>query len=87
MMEDGLLEEAQHLLPHRHLNALQTVGYQELFNFFTGMYSLDRAVELIKQHTRHYAKRQLTWFRKNEDITWHTPGEIENFVIKKMSGN
>lgn len=64
MMQDGLLEEARHLFPFKHLNALQTVGYQELFDHFEGKYSLEEAVEKIKQNTRHYAKRQMTWFRK-----------------------
>ncbi len=64
MMQQGLLDEARHLYRWKHLNALQTVGYQELFEHFEGKYSLDEAVEKIKQNTRHYAKRQMTWFRK-----------------------
>ena len=70
MMELGLLEEAGRLFPHRHLNALQTVGYRELFEHMEGKYTLGRAVELIKQNTRHYAKRQITWFRRDTDIRW-----------------
>jgi tRNA dimethylallyltransferase len=64
MMRDGLLDEANDLFPLRHLNALQTVGYKELFDYFDGKVSLDEAVEEIKKNTRHYAKRQLTWFKK-----------------------
>lgn len=64
MMADGLLEEARSLHPYKHLNALQTVGYQELFDHFEGKCSLEEAVEKIKQNSRHYAKRQMTWFRK-----------------------
>lgn len=64
MMAAGLLAEAENLFPHRSLNALQTVGYSELFDYFENKISLDRAVELIKQNTRHYARRQMTWFRK-----------------------
>jgi tRNA dimethylallyltransferase len=64
MMEQGLLEEARALISCRHLNALQTVGYTELFDYFDGKYSLPEAVEKIKQNTRNYAKRQLTWMRK-----------------------
>lgn len=64
MMDQGLLKEAEQLLPLRHLNALQTVGYRELFSYFDGKISLNDAVGLIKKNTRHYAKRQLTWFRK-----------------------
>jgi tRNA dimethylallyltransferase len=63
-MQDGLLDEANYLFPLRHLNALQTVGYKELFDYFDGKVSLDEAVEEIKKNTRHYAKRQLTWFKK-----------------------
>lgn len=64
MMEEGLLAEAKALVPFRHLNALQTVGYTELFDYFDGKYSLAEAVEKIKQNTRNYAKRQMTWMRK-----------------------
>jgi tRNA dimethylallyltransferase len=64
MMENGLLKEAESLLPHKNLNALQTVGYKELFDYFEGKISLAQAVDLIKKNTRHYAKRQMTWFRK-----------------------
>ena len=70
MMGSGLLKEAETLYPFRHLKALQTVGYQELFDYLDGKYSLDGAVEKIKQHTRNFAKRQMTWFRKDPDITW-----------------
>jgi len=69
MMNDGLLEEARSLLPHRALNALQTVGYKELFAHFDGQLTLTEAVALIKQHSRNYAKRQLTWLRR--DASWH----------------
>lgn len=65
MMEAGLLEEVRALTSFKNLNALQTVGYRELFEFMDGKISLEKAVELIKQNTRHYAKRQITWFKKN----------------------
>jgi tRNA dimethylallyltransferase len=65
MMSNGLLKEAKSLYPFRHLNALQTVGYKELFDYFEGKFSLEKAIEEIKKNTRHYAKRQMTWFRKN----------------------
>lgn len=64
MMENGLLDEVRSLLPHKTLNALQTVGYRELFDYFDNKVSLSEAIELIKRNTRHYAKRQLTWFKK-----------------------
>jgi len=70
MMADGLLDEAKAVYPKRHLNSLQTVGYKELFSYFDGEYDLDRAIELIQQNTRHYAKRQLTWFRRDKEINW-----------------
>ena len=70
MINEGLLQEVEQLLPYKDLNALQTVGYTELFNYFENKISLDRAIELIKQNTRHYAKRQLTWFKKDEEIKW-----------------
>lgn len=70
MMEHGLLEEARALHPYAAFNALQTVGYRELFDFFDGKISLDQAVTDIKTHTRRYAKRQLTWLRKQEEVEW-----------------
>ncbi len=70
MFEAGLLDEVKNLFPFRNLNALQTVGYQELFDYLNNSISLEEAKEKIKQNTRHYAKRQLTWFRKDKDYTW-----------------
>lgn len=70
MMEEGLEEEARRMLPHRHLPALQTVGYKELFDYFDGKISLDEAVRRIQVDTRHYAKRQLTWWRRDTSIRW-----------------
>ena len=70
MMEEGLLEEARALLPHRSLPALNTVGYKELFDYFDGRYDLAEAVRLIKRNTRHYAKKQLTWWARDPSIQW-----------------
>ena len=70
MVKDGLVEEARSVYDKRKLNSLQTVGYREMFAYFDGEYDLDRAIELIQQNTRHYAKRQLTWFRRDKDIHW-----------------
>lgn len=70
MVEQGLVEEVRALLPYRHLNALNTVGYSELFEYFDGKTELETAISLIKQNTRRFAKRQLTWFRKDQDIKW-----------------
>ena len=70
MVKDGLVEEARAVYPKRHLNSLQTVGFRELFGYFDGEYDLARAIELIQQNTRHYAKRQLTWFRRDKGLFW-----------------
>ena len=70
MMEQGLLAEAEQLLPYREKQALQTVGYRELFDYFVGTISLETAVDRIKQNSRRYAKRQLTWLRAQPDVTW-----------------
>ena len=82
MIDDGLIEEARSLYPFRHLNALQTVGYRELFEYFEQRITLTGAVELIKQNTRHYAKRQLTWFKKDAEIKWFRPDsqQILNYL-------
>lgn len=70
MMAAGLLEEARRVYPKRALNSLQTVGYRELFAYMDGDYDIDRAIALIQQNTRHYAKRQMTWFRRDKEIYW-----------------
>ena len=80
MMEQGLLEEAQTLYPKRHLNALNTVGYKELFAYFDGDCTLKEAVEQIKIHTRQYAKRQMTWLRKDTSYQWIMPSDLEEVV-------
>jgi tRNA dimethylallyltransferase len=85
MMENGLLEEVKRLMPFRHLNALNTVGYKELFSYFDGTLSLESAVENIKTHSRRYAKRQMTWFRKEKDIYWFHPDDarILDFIKQR----
>ena len=75
MMTDGFLEEARSLLPYRHENALNTVGYKELFHYLDGEWSLDMAVERIKKNTRVYAKKQMTWFQRDSDIHWFHPDD------------
>lgn len=87
MMRLGLEEEARLLYPHRHLQALQTVGYQEMFDYFEGKTSLETAVALIKQHTRNYAKRQLTWMRRDGFWNVFHPEDWEqclNFVEESI---
>lgn len=78
MMENGLLEEAKAVYPYAQINALRTVGYQELFDYFEGKTTLEEAVELIKLHTRQFAKRQLTWFRRDKDFVWFEPTDISS---------
>lgn len=80
MMEKGLLEEVKTLLPYRNLNALQTVGYAELFNYLDGKTTLEKAVAEIKTHTRQYAKRQMTWFKKDMSIVWFPPGQVKEII-------
>ena len=70
MIEDGLVSEAKSLFEHKGLSALQTVGYQEIFRYLEGNWDLEKAIEEIKKNTRRYAKRQMTWLRKNKDIHW-----------------
>jgi tRNA dimethylallyltransferase len=81
MMEAGLLEEARALYPFRHQNALNTVGYKELFACMDGLSDLDTAVELIRRNTRRYAKRQLTWFARDRDCLWIHPDHIDEISI------
>lgn len=91
MMDEGLLEEARRLYPLRNLNALNTVGYKELFAFVEGKFSLEEAVGEIKKNTRRFAKRQLTWFRKEKDITWfdyRTPAEeVKEFLDRQIKNS
>lgn len=75
MMRDGLEAEARRLYPYRHLNALNTVGYKEMFAYFDGTYDLPAAVEKIKRNTRVYARKQMTWFRRDDTIVWFTPDD------------
>jgi tRNA dimethylallyltransferase len=88
MMEAGLLEEVKQLIPYRNQNSLQTVGYQEFMDFFDGKSSLEEAVELVKRNSRRYAKRQMTWFRKNEhwkSFTKNDWKDILDYIKLKMS--
>lgn len=77
MMEHGLLDEARAVYPFRHLNSLNTVGYKELFNYFSGEWTLDFAIEKIKQNTRIYSRKQMTWFKRDPEIRWFHPDETE----------
>ena len=80
MMADGLLEEVKAMYPKRSLNALNTVGYKELFDYLDGRWSLEEAVERIKGNTRRYARKQLTWYKKDDQIRWFHPDEITTII-------
>ena len=80
MIDDGLVEEARRVYPYRHLNSLNTVGYKELFAYFDGHCTLEYAIEKIKQNSRIYSRKQMTWFRRDEEIQWFHPDEQENIM-------
>lgn len=80
MMEQGLLEEAKQFYPYKELNTLNTVGYKELYAYMDGVWPLDFAVNMIKQDSRHYAKRQLTWFKRDKEITWFHPDQEDDII-------
>lgn len=87
MIEQGLFEEAKGLIEYRHHNALQTVGYKEIFDYFDGLYNKEEAIRLLKRNSRRYAKRQMTWFRRDEEIKWFHPDDtatIENYVREQI---
>ncbi|MEE1541900.1 MAG: tRNA (adenosine(37)-N6)-dimethylallyltransferase MiaA [Paludibacteraceae bacterium] len=89
MFEEGLMEEAKTYYPHRNLNSLNTVGYKELFEYFDGNWDLDFAKNMIKQNSRRYAKKQLTWFNRDKDINWFRPNqqeEILSFLKSRLKG-
>lgn len=85
MMANGLLDEAKSLYEYKHLNALQTVGYRELFSFFNGEFDKDFAISEIKKNTRRFAKRQLTWFRKDGAIIWFDFKTSKNEILKELN--
>ena len=80
MIANGWLEEARTMYPYKHLNSLNTVGYKELFNYISGEWPFATAIEKIKTNTRRYAKRQLTWFKRDKDIEWFEPDNIQNIL-------
>jgi len=80
MMQEGLLDEVRNNIQHRDKNALNTVGYKELFDFLDGKHSLEEAVRLIKRNSRHYARRQLTWFNRDPEINWYRPDQVDEII-------
>ena len=88
MMEDGLLEEVKSVYPYKHLNSLNTVGYKELFNYLDGVWDLPFAIEKIKQNSRIYSRKQMTWFKRDNEITWFHPDQEEDimdYIKKKLN--
>jgi tRNA dimethylallyltransferase len=88
MIEDGLVNEVKGLIQYKHLNALQTVGYIEIIEYLENKISLEDAINQIKIHTRQYAKRQMTWFKKDKEIFWFAPTETSQIIskIKEFTG-
>jgi tRNA dimethylallyltransferase len=85
LIESGLFEEAKTLYPWKDLRALQTVGYQEIFGFFDGLYDKEEAIRLLKRNSRHYAKRQLTWFKKDKEVRWFKPDQDQEIMTALIS--
>lgn len=80
MIDDGMIEEAQHVYPKRTLNSLNTVGYKELFEYLDGLTTLDEAIFKIQSNTRRYARKQLTWYKRDAEMTWFSPDNIEEIL-------
>ena len=85
MLSQGLVDEARRMLPYRHLNALNTVGYKELFDYFDGKCTMEEAVEQIKLNTRHYAKRQMTWLRRDHEYIWINPSAGDRITFPMIN--
>lgn len=86
MVDEGLIDEALKVYPLRNLNALNTVGYKETFNYLDGLITLDESIREIQSNTRRYMRKQLTWFKKDLSITWFNPENIEE-IIKYIDNN
>ena len=86
MIENGLVDEAKKLFPHKELTPLQTVGYREIFGYFEKLYDIDEAIRLIKRNTRHYARRQISWFKRDIENIWLKPNteKIKKIIDKKL---
>ena len=80
MIAEGLVDEVKALKEFQKFNALQTVGYSEIFEYLDGKVSIEEAIEEIKKNTRHYAKRQMTWFKKDKEINWFSPNQLDSII-------
>lgn len=87
MMQEGLLKEVEKMLPYQDNYALQTLGYKELFDYFKGEHSIEKAIDLIKQHSRNYAKRQITWFKKEAPQNWFAPNQVKEILALLNDAN
>lgn len=86
MIETGLFKEAEQMYPFRQYNALQTVGYREIFGYLEGQYNKEEAVRLLKRNSRRYAKRQLTWFKRDEEMIWFNPERVDDILVRISKG-
>ena len=80
MVDKGLIDEARRMYPYRNLNALNTVGYKELFEHFDGLTTLDEAIYKIQSNTRRYCRKQLTWYKKDETVKWFSPQNVKEII-------
>ena len=80
MIDEGLIDETKAVYPYKHLNSLNTVGYKELFNYLDGKWTLPFAIEKIKQNTRIYSRKQMTWFKRDPEISWFHPDDYEQIM-------
>jgi tRNA dimethylallyltransferase len=87
MISAGLVQEVESLIPHKNLKALNTVGYTEMFDFFDGNCTQEEAIEKIKQHSRNYAKRQVTWFGNKFEMQWLSPEKIKEKITQHYARN
>ena len=83
-IKKGLFEEVKSLIPHQYLNALQTLGYTEIFGYYEGKYEKKETIRLLKRNSRRYAKRQLTWFQKDPEIEWLNPNEDWDRILHQI---
>ena len=84
MIKKGLFEEVKSLIPHQYLNALQTLGYTEIFGYYEDKYDREETIRLLKRNSRRYAKRQLTWFQKDLEINWLDPNEDWDRILDQI---
>lgn len=87
MLADGFSEEALRMIPYRHLNALNTVGYKEMFDYLDGLVTMEQTIDRIQSNTRRYARKQLTWYKRDEEMRWFDPAEVGRSSLISTSGS